>query len=342
VGDYKEWLISEFGIKTVIAEALAMDFRAPILDEYNRIVPNTNHPRKTILKIDRTKEVCKGTVVPAESENGDPWNQVYTDTCWHNKGRERYRKLAPEGKDYRIESQQTNDFVYSAGAYQYCPYIITLNGFLNSGEWNIGMHNNINNIGNFAGVDPNNMLCWYRKNTEVGVMVENQELHSEILRKKYREYFPNSKDSFGNFVYNNLWQFVPAWHDQGLATKTPSPTGIPEWDGRNILRDSDFYNKVRNELYIKIKNYIERGYVYWTSVGKENFQIQKDIHVDLLNYVAGFEINDNIYPEDELTAPLTKNLEQQNFSTKQAISYDVKQNSIKEILLDTYTSTDEA
>lgn len=342
VGDYKEWLISQFGIKTVIAEALAMDFRAPILDEYNRVVPNTNHPRKTILKIDRTKEVCKGTVVPAESENGDPWNQVYTDTCWHNKGRERYRKLAPEGKDYRTESGSNNDLVYSSGAYQYCPYIITLNGYLNSGEWNIGMHNDINNIGNFAGVDPNNMLCWYRKNTEVGVMVENMELHSETLRKKYREYFPNSKDSSGNFVYNNLWQLVPAWHDQGLATKTASPAGIPEWDGRNILRDSDFYNKVRNEVYIKIKNYVERGYVYWSTIGKESFQLNRDIHVDLLNYVAGFEINDNIYPEDALTAPLTKDLEQQNFSTKPTVSYDVKQNSIKEILLDTYTSTDEA
>lgn len=343
VGDYKEWLVNQFGFKTVIAEALSVDFRAPILNEFNQTITTTNHPRKTILKTDVTKEVCKGQLVSnGNGEIENPFNSVFTDNCWSNKGRERYRKLDPNGKDYRVESGNNMDLVYSSGAYQYCPYIITLNGYLNSGEWNIGKHTDSSNLNNFAGIDPNNMLCWYRKNTEIGVFVENFELLSETLRSKYRENKPNSKDANGNFVYSNLYEFIPAWHDEGLATPTAINSSTPTWDGRRIVRDSDFYNKIRNEIYIKLKNYIERGYVYWTTIGKADFQLRKDIHRDVLDYISGYEINNEIYAEDDLAASMNVNLNQKNYRQDKSSTSNVNYDMMKNGILDTYITTDEA
>jgi hypothetical protein len=247
---------------------------------------------------------------------GEPWNTVYTDDCWHNKGRERFRKLDPAGKDYRT-AQDPNNFVYAPGAYQYSAYMILLNGNLNSSEWNIGLHSNANTIQGWGGLDPNKMWCWYRKNTEIGLFVETFYLLSKTMRDAYRLQNPNEVDAAGNNTYNNLWQFTPAWHDKGISTPTPTPSGVASWDGRNILRDSDTYNKVRNEMFVEVKNYIERGYVYWTSLGKDAFQVLKDVHSDLLSYVAGFESDDNIFPEDEIT---------ENRAT--VLSDDVKNNII--------------
>jgi hypothetical protein len=341
VGDYKEWLQTTFPtLKTIINEAIQPDWKAPVLDEFNKPVEGRGYPRKTILKTDTSKEVCKGIQVPSQSESGDPFNTVYTDTCWHNKGRERFRKLDPLGKDYRTPEDQDN-FVYSSSAYQYSPYIVLLGGNLNSGEWNIGNHSNNNTIQGWAGLDPNNMWCWYRKNTEIGLMVENFYILSDTLRKAYRQQFPNNVDANGNNTYSNIWQMVPAWHDTGLATRTPAPTGIQSWDGRNHLRDTDYYNKVRNEIFNVVKNYIERGYVYWTGIGSLDFQLNKDVHQDLLNYVAGYETEDDIYPEDELGAPPTQDLNKKNFVQNPAVTYEVKESSIKQLSLDIYTTTDE-
>jgi hypothetical protein len=317
VGDYKQWLQTTFPtLKTIINEAIQPDWKAPVLDEFNKPVVGRTYPRKTLLKTDRTKEVCKGVLVSSETLGGEPWNTVYTDDCWHNKGRERFRKLDPAGKDYRT-AQDPNNFVYAPGAYQYSAYMILLNGNLNSSEWNIGLHSSANTIQGWGGLDPNKMWCWYRKNTEIGLFVETFYLLSKTMRDAYRLQNPNEVDAAGNNTYNNLWQFTPAWHDKGISTPTPTPSGVASWDGRNILRDSDTYNKVRNEMFVEVKNYIERGYVYWSSLGKDAFQVLKDVHSDLLSYVAGYESDDNIFPEDEIT---------ENRAT--VLSDDVKNNII--------------
>jgi alpha-tubulin suppressor-like RCC1 family protein len=334
VGDYKAWLIEEFGLKTVMAEALAIDPRAPILDEFNKVA-NTSYPRKTLMKIDLTEEICKGTAVPSQSEAGDPFNTVYTDDCWYNKGRERYRKLDASGKDYRTESGDPNDLVYSSGAYQYCPYLILLNGYLNQGEWNIGKENE-SGIGGFAGLDPNNMFSWYRRNTEIGVIVENYYLLSSELRKVYRDNFTNWQG------YGRLWETSPAWHDQGLATPTAAVSSsnlIGPHDGRQHTRDSEFYNRVRNEIFAKIKNYIDRGYVYWASIGKLDGQLNKDVDQDVRTYVDAVEIDYGSYAQDEITE--NEQPPQRIYNTNSPNKYAADE-ILFENFINTSTSTDES
>jgi hypothetical protein len=339
VGDYKSWLLGNFPeLKTVIAEALPWDEKAPILDEFNKVVSSTTYPRKTIMNFDPNKSVCKGTEVTAQSYGGEPFNTVYTDTCWTNPGRERRRKLDPLGKDYRIASGDQNDIVYSSGAYQYCAYLIAAVGWLNSGDWNIGLHNPTTN--GFAGVDPNNMWCWYKKNTEIGLYVESMYYFSPTMLAAHRAAFPNNKDASGNFTYPNIWQFTPAWHDAGLATPTPSPTPLDSWDGRNTLRDSDYYNKIRNEIFLKIKNYIERGYIYWSAVGKEDFQLVKDVHQDLLTYIDGFEINEDIYPQDALDAPRSLSTLVDQGNSPYSANFEVSQGVMEFLNTSTINNTD--
>ena len=273
----KQWLLNRWSqLKTVIAEALPIDFNAPILNEFNQQVPNANFPRKTIYAKDPTKEVCKGKLV-TPTTTANTFNNVYApDNCWKNEGRERYRKLDPDGKTY-LNDDGTVKVKYSDSAYQYCPYVINVIGYLNAGDWDIGLHD-ATRVSNFAGLDPNDMFCWYRENTEVGAIFESFYHLSSDMLTAHRTQFPNSKDSnTGAYTYPNLWQFTPGWHDQGLATETPVPSSIPSWDGRNYLRDSDYYNKVRNEMFIKIKDYIDRGYVYWSPVNKNDFQLIKEI-----------------------------------------------------------------
>ena len=74
---------------------------------------------------------------------------------------------------------------------------------------------------------------------------------SPTLRSVYRQYFPTETN------YGNIWQLTPAWHDQGIAQPTPA-TGplqlLGPYDGRQHVRDSAFYNKVRNEIFVNVKN----------------------------------------------------------------------------------------
>jgi hypothetical protein len=335
VGDYKAWLMQEFDLKTVMAEALPVDFRAQILDEFNKPI-NSGHPRKTMMKIDLTKETCKGTEVPSESEAGDPFNTVYTDDCWYNKGRERFRKLDAGGKDYRAQSGDSKDLVYSAGAYQYCPYLSLMNGYYDQGEWNIGPENE-DTLGNFAGIDPNKMMCWYRQNTEIGVIVENIYLLSSDLRRIYRENFANWQG------YGRLWETAPAWHDQGLATPTAAVSTnnlIGAHDGRQHTRDSEFYNRIRNEIFVKIKNYIDRGYVYWATISKLDGQLNKDVDQDVRRYVSGVEIDYSGYAEDEVTEAIQAPPQQRIYNTNTPNKY-ASDEILFENFINTSTSTDE-
>ena len=353
VGNYKEWLQTTWPqIKTVIAEALPLDDQttfAPVVDEFNNVIAGRTVPRKSMFKIDTSTAVCKGTLVQDIQSGQDPSNRVYSDSCWENKGRERYRKLDPNG----ASRPNTSDFNYSPGAYQYSPYLIAVNGWLNSGEWNIGLHNPSNNWTTHGGLDPNKMLCWYRGNTEIGAFFESFYQLSDSLLKKYRDNFPTEKDANGWQTYNNLWQLVPAWHDRGLATPTTSPisentittcfgtcsTTFPTtaslelWDGRTIERDSEFYNRVRNEMYISIKNYIDRGYTFWCSTSAWSFQLIKDVHADILYYIKSVEIDTNPFPQD--TSPQDQTETQLNnlriarqYSPSRATSFDESANNI--------------
>lgn len=335
VGDYKHWLMTRWPtLKTVIGEALPIDFKAPVLNEFNQIV-NTPYPRKTVYLTDTSREVCKAIPTPGGSSL-DSINPVYTDTCWANKGRERFRKLNPDGKDYRTPTDP-NGLVYSAGAYQYCPYVILQSGNLNSGEWNIGKHN-MDTISNWAGLDPNNMWCWYKRNTEIGLYVENYYVLSPTLRSVYRQYFPT------DVTYSRIWESTPAWHDQGIAQPTAGLfTLLGPWDGRQHIRDSAFYNKVRNEIFVNIKNYIERGYVYWTAVGKKDLQLVKDVHADVLEYVSGFEVIDTLDPLDVITEDRSMPVNKiQMKSSPFTATKTVKDATIKQILLDTSINTDQS
>lgn len=309
VGNYKVWLMNKWPqLKTVIAEALPLDFRAQKLDEFNNPVATGGLPSRSYYSKDPSKEVCKGTLLQSVS-GGNTYNNVYKDNCWNDgsttvKKRERLRKLDGNGKDYRTTNNQT-DLVYDKGAYGYCAYVAQVNGYLNSSDASsddLSFSTSPNAIG---GVDPNKMLCWYRNNTEIGAYVENYEIMSKTLRQKYRDNNVRFATGVSIFAprYTNLWQLVPAWHDVGLATPTPAVTNIPAWDGRNNLRDSDFYNKVRNEIFIEIKDYVDRGYVYWTNVYKGSLQLVKDVHADVLRYVSGFELDTTPYSEDITTAP---------------------------------------
>ena len=296
VGDYKAWLMNKWPtLKTVISEALPLDFGTPILDEFNKVMGGLSHPRKTMYKIDPSIEVCKGQLVEQVLPGADTLNRIYTDNCWQNKGRERYRKLDPAGKT----SADPQTFVYSPKAYYYSPYIIAVSGYLDSGEWNINLDNPADNWNSWAGLDPNKMLCWYPKNTEIGAYFESFYLLSPTLREKYRNNFPNDIDAdTGWQKYTNIWQLTPAWHDNGLETRTPTPSGVDPGDGRTILRDESEYNKIRNEMFLAIKNYIDRGYVFWSGTNKITFQLLKDVHKDVLDYIKLKEQDFSPYPED--------------------------------------------
>jgi hypothetical protein len=342
VGDYKHWLMTRWpSLKTVIGEALPIDFKAPVLNEFNQIV-NTSYPRKTVYLTDTSREVCKAESTPGGSSL-DSINPIYTDSCWANKGRERFRKLNPDGKDYRT-STDPNGLVYSAGAYQYCPYVILQSGNLNSGEWNIGKHD-MGNISNWAGLDPNNMWCWYRRNTEIGLYVENYYLLSPTLRSLYREYFPVVEPGAVQ-NYGNIWQLTPAWHDRGIAQPTPAITPLQllgPYDGRQHVRDSAFYNKIRNEIFVNIKNFIERGYVFWAGVSKNDLQLVKDVHADVLEYVAGFEVIDTLDPLDVITENRSLPVyEIELKSTAFRATKPIKDATITQILLDTSVNTDQS
>lgn len=321
VGDYKKWLLTNLSdLKTVIAEGLPLDTKAPVVNEFNQIVVSASYPRKTVYTKNPEKEVCKG-ILQQTSNNANPYNNVYVpDNCWKNEGRERYRKLEVDGKTY-LDKSGTIESTYSAKAYQYCPYLINVNTMLNPGEWNIGLHD-IDNISKFAGLDPNEMLCWYRKNTEVGALFDDFNKLSETLLQEHRTYFPESKNENKEYTYENLWQLVPAWHDTGLAQVTESPSNISKWDGRKYLRDSDYYNKIRNEIFVKIKNYINRGYVFWSTVNKEDFQLTKDVHSDIVNYCLGFEINTT--PYELVSKTDTYNLKLQKTPNRQRIDVSIQ------------------
>ena len=341
VGDYKHWLMTRWPtLKTVIGEALPIDFKAPVLNEFNQIA-DTSYPRKTVYLTDTSMEVCKAEPT-LNGSSLDSINPIYTDSCWANKGRERFRKLNPDGKDYRTQTDP-NGLVYSAGAYQYCPYVILQSGNLNSGEWNIGKHN-MGTISNWAGLDPNNMWCWYKRNTEIGLYVENYYVLSPTLRSVYRQYFPVGPGAVQD--YGNIWQLTPAWHDRGIAQPTPAIGPLQllgPYDGRQHVRDSAFYNKVRNEIFVNIKNFIERGYVFWAGVSKNDLQLVKDVHADVLEYVAGFEVIDTLDPLDVITENRSLPVyEIESKSTAFRATKPIKDATITQILLDTSVNTDQS
>lgn len=291
VSEYKQWIAQTWPENNifVMTATLPIDVNAPIVNEFNQQVTTTSYPRKTIYTKNPNIEVCKGELVKLDQNN--TYNSVYRSiNCWKNEGRERYRKLNPQGMQY--ESNGRIVLKYSAGAYQYIPYIIDVTTELNSGEWNIGLHNETT-LSSFAGLDPNEMLCWYRKNTEIGAFFNDFYKLSPTLLAAYRAVFNEKID-----LYANLWKFTPAWHDLGLQNPTPIPTGIPAWDGRNYPRDGAYYNKIRNEIFVKVKNYIDRGYVFWSNVSKNHVQLIKDVHRDCLNYTRGYETNTELYEED--------------------------------------------
>ncbi len=308
VGDYKAWLMNEWPqLKTVICEAIPVDFTAPILNEFNEI-QSTTFPRKTMYDIDPQIEVCKGQLVTEVSASENTFNRVYTDSCWINKGRERFRKLDPDGKT----ETNTTLLSYSPKAYQYSPYIATVSGYLNSAEWNINLETNNDDSGNWTtwgGIDPNKMLCWYRGNTEIGAFVENFYLLSPSLLKAYRTQNPTEKDPVTGWqTYQNIWQYAPAWDDAGAPNPSPKPSGLQPWDGRNTRRDEDYYNKVRNEMFLSVKNYIDRGYVFWSSTSKNDPLVIKDAHADTLTYVKFKEQDTSVYAEDTTQIPSELNI----------------------------------
>ena len=211
-----------------------------------------------------------------------------------------------------------------------------MNGYYDQGEWNIGPENE-NTLGNFAGIDPNKMMCWYRQNTEVGVIVENIYLLSSDLRRIYRENFANWQG------YGRLFETAPAWHDQGLATPTAAVSTnnlIGAHDGRQHTRDSEFYNRIRNEIFVKIKNYIDRGYVYWASISKLDGQLNKDVDQDVTRYVAGVEIDYSGYAEDAVTETIEAPPQQRIFNTNTPNKY-ASDEILFENFINTSTSTDE-
>lgn len=317
VGDYKQWLMTQWPqLKTVIAGGLPLDTRAPVLDEFNK-PDNRSSPTKTFYQLDPSKEVCKGKLIQAVT-SGNTYNNIYQpQNCWStiipniiDSMRTRYRKLSSSGKDYTT-STTPQDMKYDISAYQYCGYVASINNYLNESVYSFDDPLSEPEQTFRRGADPNKMLCWYRNNTEIGVYIDNYELLSKSLRKQYRINNVRRLFKFGMNIgistfappYTGMDKTIPAWHDKGLAIPTPKPVSIQSWDGRNYLRDSDFYNNVRNEIFIEIKDYIDRGYIYWSSVNKDSRQLIKDVHADVLRYVSGFELDTTPYSQDTTPAP---------------------------------------
>jgi hypothetical protein len=115
------------------------------------------------------------------------------------------------------------------------------------------------------------------------------------------------------------------------------------YDGRQYIRDSAFYNKIRNEIFVNIKNFIERGYVFWTAVNKINLQLVKDVHADVLEYITGFEVIDTLDPLDVIIENRSLPVyEIELKSTTFRATKPIKDATITQILLDTSVNTDQS
>jgi hypothetical protein len=305
VGDYQNWLRSRWPqLKKIYGEAIPYDDVAPVLNEFNKPIPpdrvGGNMPRKSYYSTP-VDEVCKGIKVGTENQD----NTVFVDNCWKltdsfgtvhdTKGRERFRKLNPDGADYGPSSIK-----YSGDAYQYCGYIGLVSGNLDQSWTGPGSRYDPTKPINWYGVDPNQMWCWDKQTTEVVAMFENLGTLSPTVGAD--------------------WWRVPAWHNgaalpisstcttpgNGCLSDQPNVIGGKD-DGRQYDINSKEYQYVKNEIFQGVKNYVDRGYVVMLGSYASHAPLIKEVGQEILEYIHQNERSTLPYSKDlPNSAPLLK------------------------------------